>query len=309
VTAAPARVGFAGTSAYGADCLRGLCSAGLEIGLVLSQPDRRAGRRRQPTPPPVAAAAAELGLPLVQPQRAIDALPQIRAAGLASMAICAYGQLLPAALLAELPWFNLHPSLLPRWRGAAPVERAILAGDEETGVAVMVVVAELDAGPLVSLDRFPIAGGDDAGAVMAQSLAIGGPRLARAVTDAGRALARAVPQAADGVRYAAKLGPEERLLDPAGPAAAALRQVRALSPHIGAQLSLAGARFVVWRAQPADRALPAGAVAADDGRIVCGFGDGAVELLQLQAPGRRALSSAELLRGWRGPLGPAARAA
>jgi methionyl-tRNA formyltransferase len=222
------------------------------------------------------------------------------------MAICAYGQLIPAALLDAVPWINLHPSILPRWRGAAPVERAILAGDTETGVAVMMVTAELDAGPLVSLDRFPLGVEDDAGAVMARSLAIGVPRLAAALADPAAAARDAVPQEAGGVTYAAKLTADDRRLDPAGPVAVAHRRVRALSPHIGAVLELGGERFTVWAAWPTDDAVAAGAVIADDGRVVAGFADGALELVRLQAPGKRAMTAAELLRGWRRPLGPAA---
>ncbi len=298
------RVGFAGSSAFGAGCLQRLLDAGVEVATVLSQPDRPSGRRRRPTPTPVAAFALECGLPLLRPDRAADALPSLQAARLDRMAICAYGQLLGPALLAALPWLNLHPSLLPRWRGAAPVERAILEGDDLTGAAVMAVVLELDAGPTASVDPFPIGPRDDAGTVMERALDVGAPQLAAALARDPALTA----QAAEGVTYARKLEPVDRLLDPAETVVQADRRVRALSPHIGAALTLGGERFVVWSAVPVTADLDPGEVDAGDGRIVCGFVDGALELTTLQAPGRRPVPAADLLRGWRQPLSPAVRA-
>ena len=178
-------LGFAATSAYGAECLRRVVAAGAEIAIVLTQPDRPAGRSRRPTPPPAAGVAAELGMPLLQPERAADALPDLRAAGVAAMGICAYGQLLPPTLLEAFPWVNLHPSALPRWRGAAPVERAILAGDTTTAAAVMAVVQR--AGRRARWRRsvpFGIGARDNAGDVMERSLELGAPPLAAALAAA-----------------------------------------------------------------------------------------------------------------------------
>jgi methionyl-tRNA formyltransferase len=300
-------LGFAATSVYGADCLRRLVTAGAAIRVVLTQPDRPAGRRRRPTPPPAAEAARELGLPLLQPERAGDALADLQTAGVRAMGICAYGQLIPDALLAALPWVNLHPSALPRWRGAAPVERTILAGDTETAAAVMAVVRELDAGPIAALEPFPVAPRATAGDVMTRSLELGVPPLAAALTAAAAGELATTPQASDGVTYAHKLTADDRLLDPAEPVALADRRVRALAPHIGAALVVGGQRVLVWRAEPAAVALAPGAVAADGGRLVVGFADGALELLDVQAAGKRTMAAAELLRGWRGPVGPAVR--
>jgi methionyl-tRNA formyltransferase len=301
------RLAFAGTSAFGAGCLRGLLDEGVEIALVLTQPDRPAGRRRTPTPPPVATAARELGLQVLQPERARDAADAL--AGAAAIALCAYGQLVPASLLALAPWLNLHPSLLPRWRGAAPVERAILAGDAETGVCVMRLVEALDAGGILSRQAFPIGPRDDAGAVMARALELGVPALAVALEAAASgADVTGTPQTEAGVSYAAKLDRADRLLDPAEPVAVADRRVRALAPHVGAVLALAGEPAIVWQATPVDATLAPGAVVRDDDALLCGFAGGALSLDVVQLPGKRALPAADLLRGIRHDLGPATRA-
>ena len=298
-------LGFAATSAYGADCLRRVVATGAPVQLVLTQPDRPAGRRRQPTPPPAAVTARELGLPVLQPERAGDALADLRAAGVRAMGICAYGQLIPDAMLDAVPWVNLHPSALPRWRGAAPIERTILAGDADTAAAVMAVVAELDAGPIASLEPFGVDARATAGDLMARSLELGTAPFAAALAAAAAGELETTPQATDGVVYAHKLTPADRVLDPAEPVALADRRVRALTPHIGAALVLGGQRLLVWRAAPSAERLEAGAVAAEGGRLLVGFADGTLELLDVQPAGKRTMTAAELLRGWRGPVGPA----
>jgi methionyl-tRNA formyltransferase len=299
------RVGFAGSSAFGAACLERLLAIGIDVAVVLSQPDRPAGRRRRPTPTPVSELAQAEGLPLLRPERAEEAVPALREASVERMAICAYGQLLRQPVLDALPWVNLHPSALPRWRGAAPVERAILAGDDTGGVSVMAVVLALDAGPTAAVERFPIGPRDDAGVVMGRALELGVPRLAEALTGSPDL----TPQAADDVTYAHKLEAADRLLDPFEPVDLADRRVRALSPHIGAALHLGGERFLIWEAVPVEAGPPPGRVEADGGRILCGFAGGALDVQRLQAPGRRPMTAAELLRGWRAPLEPATRGA
>lgn len=301
-------LGFAATSAYGAECLRRVVAAGAEIRVVLTQPERPAGRNRRPTPPPAAGVAAELGIPILQPERAADALPGLRAAGVAAMGICAYGQLLPPTLLDAFAWVNLHPSALPRWRGAAPVERAILAGDTSTAAAVMAVVHELDAGPVATVVPFEIGVRDNAGDVMERSLELGVPPLAAALADAAAGTLETTPQATDGVVYAHKLTAADRLLDPAGSVVDADRRVRALAPHIGAAILLGGERFVVWRAGVAAEAVASGDVSATAGRLLVGFVDGTLEIETIQPGGKRSMTAGELLRGRRGPLGPATRA-
>ena len=278
--------------------LRGLLDAGVEVPLVVSQPDRPAGRRRALTPPPVAALALELGLPLLQPERAAAAEDALRATEPAAIIICAYGQLLPAALLALCPWLNLHPSLLPRWRGAAPIERALMAGDAETGVTVMRTVAELDAGPLVFEQTIPLGDDADAAFVEREALRLGVPALVAALA-AAHALPEQ-PQAAAGATYAAKLVREDRLLDPAvDTVRVALNRIRALRPHIGAQLALDGETTLIWRATAAVDRVVAGAVAVVDGALLVGLVDGAITIGELQSAGRKALPASEWLRGRR----------
>ncbi len=290
--------------------LRGLLAAGVEVPLVLSQPDRPAGRKRILTPPPVAALATELGLPLLQPERAIDALDALRAAEPRSIAICAYGQLLPAELLDICPWLNLHPSLLPRWRGAAPIERALMAGDDGTGVAIMETVLALDEGPVVSCDPIPLDAACDTAAVEAEALRLGVPALVRAIVAAAEGSLASVPQATEGATYAEKLSRDDRLIDPAGHGAAvSLDRIRALRPHIGALLALDDETFTIWRADLAADAVAPGAVAVVGERLLIGLADGAIDITELQTAGKRPLATADWLRGRRTPPTRAARPA
>ncbi len=275
---------------------------GVEVPLVLSQPDRPAGRNRRPTPPPVAALAQELGLPLLQPERAIDAHDALARLRPAAIAICAYGQLLAPELLQVAPWLNLHPSLLPRWRGAAPIERALMAGDAETGVAVMRTEAALDAGPVVSVERFAIGPDDDAGAVERRALELGVPALVGALAAAEAGTLDWVPQAADGVTYAAKLERADRLIDPlAHGARETADRVRALRPRLGALLDLDGETTVIWRVAPTQEPLAPGEVRAVGDTLAVGLWGGSLLVSELQSPGKRALPAADWLRGRRTP--------
>lgn len=296
------RVGFAGTNAWAAQALERLVAApGLEIGLVVTQPDRPAGRGRKPAPPPVALAAHALGLELAQFERTAAALPLLEARRVQAVAVVAYGALVPRPLLDALPFVNLHPSALPRWRGAAPIERALMAGDAESGVAAMLLVEQLDAGPIAALERFAIAADDDAGAVYERALALGLRPFARALADAGNGLLATVPQVGEAT-YAAKIAAADRVLDPARPARHLHDRVRALSPHIGARLGLEGAPHAIWRSAVREDGPAAGALELDDGSLVLGCGSGALAVLELQAPGGRRMPAADWLRGLRGPL-------
>ncbi len=287
--------------------LRGLLAAGVDVPLVLSQPDRPAGRRRVPTPPPVAALARELGLPLVQPERAGDALDALRAVAPRAVAICAYGQLVPDALLGLCPWLNLHPSILPRWRGAAPIERALMAGDAVTGVAIMRTVPALDEGPVVGRAEIPLGPDSDAGEVEAEALRLGVPLLVAAL-GAPDALVED-PQAAEGATYAAKLARADRLIDPAADdVRSTLDRIRALRPRIGAVVAVDGEELVVWRARAAEgEAVAPGGCRVADGRLLLGLADGAIALDEVQSPGRRALPIDAWLRGRRAAPERAAR--
>jgi methionyl-tRNA formyltransferase len=282
-------IAFFGTSELGADALSALVGAGVDVGVVVTQPDRAAGRGRRLRPPPVAVRAVELGLPLVQTENASPDPPPARAG-----VVVAFGQIIRDPLLHAYPLYNLHPSLVPRWRGAAPVERAIMAGDRETGVAVIELVEALDAGPIHGLARFPIGPEDDAGSVHARALEHGVPLLVDAIE--GRTTA--VPQSEVGVTYAPKLTAADRRLDWSQPATVLDRVVRALSPHIGARAELDGRQVVVWRARPLDRGPAAGRV---EPPLRVGCGEGGLELLELQPAGGRRMRAEEYLRGLRQP--------
>jgi methionyl-tRNA formyltransferase len=282
--------------------LRQLAAApGLELVHVISQPDRPAGRGRKPAPPPVAVAARELGLALSQPERPAEALPLLQRAGVGAVAVVAYGELVPRPLLDALPFVNLHPSALPRWRGAAPVERALMAGDDESAVAAMLLVEALDAGPVAALERFGVGPDDDAGAVYARALALGLPGLACALADAGSGALATVPQVGDAT-YASKITAADRALDPGRPARELHDRVRALSPHIGARLALDGALHTIWRTRVTAEGPPAGVLERAGDALVLGAGDGALEICELQAPGGRRMPAADWLRGLRGAL-------
>jgi methionyl-tRNA formyltransferase len=304
----PTRVGFAGTNAWAAQALGALVAVPeLEVALVLSQPDRPAGRGRKPAAPPVAVAARELGLELAQPEGAAEALPLLQAQGAQAVAVVAYGLLVPRALLAALPFVNLHPSALPRWRGAAPVERSLMAGEPESAVAAMLLVEELDAGPVAALERFAVGPDDDAGAVYERALELGLPLLARALRGAASGRLATVPQVGEPT-YAAKIGAHDRVLDPARPARELHDRVRALSPHIGARLALDGLPHTIWRTAVRRGGPPRGTLERDGDALVLGCGTGGLELVDVQPPGGRRMPAAAWLRGLRGSL-PAATGA
>jgi methionyl-tRNA formyltransferase len=228
------RIGVAATAPLGADVLERLASEH-EIAFVLTRPDAPKGRGRKLAPPPAKETAERLGIRVHQPEK--PELPE----DVERVVVAAYGLYIPPRVLERSLFLNVHPSLLPRWRGAAPVERAILAGDEETGVTIHETVAELDAGPVAAQERFAI-GELDAGEIFERAGETAG-RLLHEVIDAPRF----EPQRGEAT-YAEKIGPEDRRLDLAKPDDA-WRRVRALSPHIGAWTELRGRRVTVWRAR------------------------------------------------------------
>jgi methionyl-tRNA formyltransferase len=262
------------TAPFGAAVLEGL-AARHEVELLLTRPDRPKGRGRRVGPPPAKAVAEELGIPVVQPERLTEA------PGTAPIIVlCAYGMLIPEHLLEERLWLNVHPSLLPRWRGAAPVERAIMAGDEQTGVTIHRTTAELDAGPIAAQRAFPIGPEDDAGAVYERAAAVALELLDEVLPNPTFS-----PQPTEGVTYAERIGPADRELDWSRTAPELLARIRALSPHIGARGQVYGRTLTVWRARPAQ----------EDSVLVV---DG-IELLEVQPEGRRRMTGAEFLRGLR----------
>jgi methionyl-tRNA formyltransferase len=233
------KLGLAATAPIGADVLERL-AARHDIAFLLTRPDAPRGRGRKLAPPPAKVAADRLGIPVLQPER-----PELPDEVPDAVVVCAYGLYIPPRLLARTLWLNVHPSLLPRWRGAAPVERAILAGDELTGVTIHETVEALDAGPVAAQESFPI-GELDAGGVFERCGALAAELLERVLPDP-----TFEPQLEEGVTYAEKIGPADRELDLSDPVDA-WRRVRALSPHIGARAELDGRRVTVWRARLED---------------------------------------------------------
>jgi methionyl-tRNA formyltransferase len=278
--------------------------------LVLSRPDRPRGRGRRLSSPPVAEHARALGLALAQPENVNDEETAARIAAVepAAVVVCAFGALIREPLLSAQLLLNVHPSLLPRWRGAAPLERAIMAGDERTGVSIMRLTAGLDSGPVWASQSEPIEPADSYGSLAARLQALGGELLLGALDElaAGRSLEFSEQDEA-GVTYAEKIEPSDRLLDPARSAVELERVVRALHPHIGARAELPdGAMLGVQQAvlAAAQRAPADGeqlGLVERDGRLLLVCVDGALELLIVQPPGGRPMDAAAYLRGHGAP--------
>ncbi|MDP2711378.1 MAG: methionyl-tRNA formyltransferase [Solirubrobacteraceae bacterium] len=281
-----------GTSDFAAAILDRLAASPHRPQLVVTRPDRPAGRGRRLSAPPVADAAGALGIELIQPEdvNADEARARISAAQPDVVIVCAFGAMIRERLLADFELLNVHPSLLPRWRGAAPVERAIMAGDEQTGVAIMRLTAGLDSGPVCLTGREPIEPDDTYGTLSRRLQELGAGLLLRALDEAPPF----VEQPEEGVTYAEKIGPADRTLEPTATAAVNDRVVRALTPHVGARVALPGdGGFLgVLRAavREADRA---GALRAD-GELLC---FGGLELLEVQPAGGRPMDAAAYLRG------------
>jgi methionyl-tRNA formyltransferase len=272
------RTVYLGTSPFAAGVLERLAGTPHRPALVVTRPDRSAGRGRRLTPPPVAEAARALGLEVAQPERvnADDARAAITAARPDVVIVCAFGALIAEPLLSDFEILNVHPSLLPRWRGAAPIERAIMAGDERTGVAIMRLTAGLDEGPVALSGAEPITSEDDFGTLSARLVALGAELLVRTLDDRPPLH----PQPSEGTTYAEKITAADRTLDPEAPAIEQERVVRALHPHIGARLRLEDGSFLgVLRARARE--------------------DGTLELLEVQPPGGRPMSYEDFLRGHR----------
>jgi methionyl-tRNA formyltransferase len=294
------RTAYLGTSAFAADVLRALAASRHRPALVVTRPDRPRGRGRRLAAPPVAETARELGLPLAQPEQVGDAESRARIASVRpeAVVVCAFGALIREPLLSEHEMLNVHPSLLPRWRGAAPIERAIMAGDEVTGVSIMRLTAELDSGPVCAQATMPIGLEDTYGSLSAR-LGLLGARLLVEVLDTRR---ECVEQRSEGVTYAEKIDASDRVLDPARPAVELERVVRALHPHIGAAVELPGGeRLGVHAARVVPSAGPDPGVFDLEGpRPLLGCGEGALELLSVQPAGRRPMSGEDFLRGRQG---------
>jgi methionyl-tRNA formyltransferase len=269
------RIGVAATAPLGADVLERLAGSH-DVAFLLTRPDRPQGRGRKVGAPPAKEVAVRLGVEVRQPEKLDESfeLGEVEA-----MVVAAYGALIPESLLERTLWLNVHPSLLPRWRGAAPVERAIMAGDTETGVTIHRTTAELDAGPISTQRPFAIEPDDDAGTVYAKV----GPLAVELLEPALHGTASFEPQPEEGATYAERLTAADRELDWSRPPEESLNRIRALSPHIGARGVVDGRPLIVWRARPGDGDLSAGGL----------------ELLEVQPEGRKRMSAAEYLRGLR----------
>jgi methionyl-tRNA formyltransferase len=300
------RIIFAGTPPFAAAALNALADAGHDIALVLTQPDRPAGRGMKLTPSAVKQAALTRGLPVSQPVslKSPEAQDELRAADADVMVVAAYGLILPQAVL-DLPRFgclNIHASLLPRWRGAAPIQRAILAGDLETGITIMQMDAGLDTGAMLSKTVVPIRDGDTAASLHDVLATTGASAIVAALAN----YATLVPVAQDDAlaTYAAKLSKDEAQLDWNQPADALERAVRAYNPVPGAWTLLGGATLKIWAAQAVPGSgIPGAVLRAEADQLVVACGSGALALHEIQPAGSKRMSAAAFLAGRPLPLG------
>ncbi len=304
----PLRLVFMGTPEFAVPTLERLIAAGHEVAAVYTRRPKPKGRGHEVRPSPVHELAADRGIEVRTPKGLKGAEEQRAFAALRCDAcvVVAYGLILPPAILEapRLGCLNLHPSLLPRWRGAAPIQRAILAGDRQSGVTVMVMDEGLDTGPILSTERLPITPETSAGSLHDKLAQAGASLMLEALAGLAAGRLEPRPQAADGVSYAEKLSRDEGRLDWRRPAAELERLVRALSPSPGAWFAHAEARVKVLAAEPVAGARGAPGEVLDD-RLTVACGEGGLRLVLVQRGGKQAMAAAEFLRGFR--LAPGAR--
>jgi methionyl-tRNA formyltransferase len=298
------RTVYLGTSDFAATVLRRLSDSPHKPVLVVTPPDSRQGRGRKVSPPPVAVLAGELDLDLLQAGNVNDeaALERIRAAEPEAVLVCAFGQLIREPLLSLAEILNVHPSLLPRWRGAAPIERSIMARDPRTGVCVMRLTAGLDSGPVALRAEVPLGDDEDYGTLAPELADLGGDLLVEALDKLAVGALEFTEQDEAEVTYAEKITAEDRRLDPTRPAADLAATVRALTPHIGAYLELAGGERLGVRkaraeASPAAATQPAAVVAAAGDALLIATGDGVLRAEVVQPAGGKPMAASDYLRG------------
>lgn len=291
------RVAYAGTAGFGALVLQGLLEGGEpEIALVVTRPDRPRGRHGTPQPSAVKEVALAAGLPLLQPDRLADeAVDKLLASRPEVFVVCAYGEIVGPEVLDRLCTVVVHPSAVPHWRGAAPVQRALMAGETELGVVVLKMSPDVDAGPVGARRTVEVPPDADAG----EAFALLAPAATEALLETLESIAAGTiewrPQVGRPT-YAAKLGREDRLIDWSRPARETVDRVRALSPAVGARTVLGGRELIVWRAAALDRP-PEDKGSESSDRLVVPTGEGYVEILELQLPGGRRQATATFLRG------------
>jgi len=299
------RLIFMGTPDFAVPVLQAFREAGDEILCAYTQPPRPANRGQKLQPSPVQRAAEEAGIPVRHPTSLKSPEAQVEFAALQADAaiVVAYGLLLPPAILAATKFgcFNLHASLLPRWRGAAPIQRAIMAGDAETGVCAMQMEAGLDTGPVLACEKLPITPGMGITELHDKLAGIGAPLMVRAVHDFAAGRITPEPQPSEGVTYAAKIQREEGRLDWHKSATDLDRTIRALNPGVSTWFEREGERIKVLKAEPVAGNGAPGIVLDDAATIACQ--DGALRLLMLQRPGKGPVPVADFLRGYALPKG------
>ncbi|HET7792966.1 MAG TPA: methionyl-tRNA formyltransferase [Rhizobacter sp.] len=304
------RVAFAGTPEFAAVALAHLHAAGFQVPLVLTQPDRPAGRGLKLAPSPVKAFAQSHGIEVAQPRSlrldgkypddAARAREALQAARVDVMVVAAYGLILPQWVL-DLPprgCLNIHASLLPRWRGAAPIHRAIEAGDARTGITIMQMDAGLDTGGMLLVEASEIAANDTTSSLQDRLAALGGRLIVEALELAACGGLKSTPQPAEGVTYAHKIDKAEAAIDWSQPAAALERRMRAFDPFPGVVAEFGGETVKLWRAHVATATgAPGTVLAVTDAGITVACGSGALVLTELQRPGGKRLSARQFLQG------------
>lgn len=296
----PLRLIFMGTSDFSVPTLLELAAHGHEIAAVYTRAPKPGGRRGlQLQPTPVEEAARKLGIPVLTPKtlKTEEALDEFRAFGADAAVVVAYGMILPQAILdaPKLGCYNLHASLLPRWRGAAPINRAIMAGDAESGVMVMRMDAGLDTGDVAMAERLPITDNMTAADLHDRLSRLGADLMVRAMAGLERGGLQLKKQAEDGVTYAAKIEKAEARIDWTRPAHAVLRHIHGLSPFPGGWAELENARVKILRCELAKGAGAPGEVLDDQLTVACG--DGAIRILELQREGKARMQATDFLRG------------
>lgn len=303
---------FAGTPEFAATALAALHEAGHEIVLVLTQPDRPAGRGMQLHASAVKQYALQHQMPVIQPvslkldgkcpEQAEQAHAVMKSTPHDVMVVAAYGLILPVSVLSipRLGCLNIHASLLPRWRGAAPIHRAIESGDSKTGITIMQMDQGLDTGAMLAIQAMPIASDDTTSSLHDKLATLGGTMIVEVLRQLSSGSISSTPQPEQGVTYAAKISKEEAALDLNQPAALLERKIRALNPAPGAHASIAGHSVKIWRAElaPTPAGLVAGRFVVQNNQLIIGCGDGALRVLELQKSGSRRMPVAEFLKGF-----------